>query len=148
MFDKIKAFAAVFKAGNKVADAVKGKQYALAINAVGTLALAAVSALHVFGFAQSFDLSPDAVASIVSGGVALLGLFNHGAAVATTDKIDIIGRSDVQPVAAAGQSPAEADSGKQAASADLQHNDSRDVSRATLRKPADEPVGFSDSFNG
>lgn len=148
MFEKIKAFSAVFKAGNKVADAVRAKQYALAINAVGTLAIAIVSALHVFGIAQQFNLSPDAVASIVSGGVALLGLFNHGAAVATTDKIDIIGRADVQRVGEAGAGTAPANQAEQAKADDVQPVDSRDVSRASRRVQTDDPVGFGDSFNG
>lgn len=98
MFEKFKETIAVFKAGESVADAVKAKQWTLAINASGTLIIILLQAAHAFGWLANFSISDEQINAITVGIASFIGVFNHGGAVISTDKISLTGRTAIQPM--------------------------------------------------
>lgn len=88
MFDKLSDFYNVFRAGQSVADAVGLKNKQMIGNAITVL----LGALVAVGKLYGIDLHLDDASLVTIGGfvTVLLGLFNVGTTVASTDKIGLL----------------------------------------------------------
>ena len=114
LFDKIGAAKNIFTAGDDVANAIKTKQWTLAINFMGTFLLVLMQAAHAFGYLDTYSVTQDQINSITGAGVVILGLFNHIGTVESTTKIDALGRAAVQPVSDTGAGTYDATLGAEA----------------------------------
>ncbi|MFZ6773018.1 hypothetical protein ACO0LB_09930 [Undibacterium sp. SXout7W] len=88
MFERLSSFYNVFRAGQSVADAVKLKNKQLILNALVALFSGVIGIGKIYGY--DFHLTPDDITHIAGVGAVLIGLFNAGATVASTDKIGIL----------------------------------------------------------
>jgi len=99
MFTKISALWRVFRAGESVADPVAWKRGQITVAMLTTLGGAVLALLQAFGV--EIQISADQLAAIAGGLLAVVGVFNHVTTVASTDKIDTLGRTGVQSMAEA-----------------------------------------------
>ena len=114
IFDKLGAAKNIFTAGDDLANAIKTKQWTLAINFVGTFLLVLMQAAHAFGYLAVYNITQDQVNAITGAGITILGLCNHVGAVESTDKINAIGRATVQPISGTGAGAYDATLGAEA----------------------------------
>lgn len=113
MFEKLSKGFAVFKAGEKVVEDVRLKRQQLGAS-IGALLIAGMALARAFGY--ELPLSDDQLMQLGGGLGVLLSLFNYGATVASTDKLDAVGRKAIQRVDPTDQQD-EATSGTAAAGA-------------------------------
>lgn len=92
MIEKLKALYAVFTAGQMVAHPVLWKKRQISAGMLAGLFGAVVALAKTFGY--SIPLTDDQLLQIGGACVALLGLFNGGVTVATTDKLGMSARAD------------------------------------------------------
>ena len=85
MLEKVSAFWRVFRAGEKVANPAAWKAGQMAANDVAALFAAGVALAAAFGV--RIDLTPEEMAAIGGGIVAVFGVVNRMLTTATTDKI-------------------------------------------------------------
>ncbi len=95
MFDKLKAFYSVFESGKMVANPVAWKKGQMTGGLVAALLGSLITLAKVFGY--DIHLNDEQLVQIGGAIVAVFGLFNAGATVATTTKIGM--QSAGQPVA-------------------------------------------------
>lgn len=88
MFDKLKNFYAVFRAGQSVADAWKLKNWQLVGSYVGTLIGTVVAIGRLYGY--NFYLTDEQLVTIGGFVTIVLSMLHGGAAVASTDKIGVL----------------------------------------------------------
>lgn len=91
MFEKFGALWRVFKAGEAVANPVAWKRGQITVNALAAFLAALVALLRAFGV--QLPITDEQVVAIATVALFLFGLFNHGATVASTDKVDALGRT-------------------------------------------------------
>lgn len=84
---KLLAFYRVFQAGQSVADPVLWKSRQITGSAIAMLLASLVALAKVFGY--EIPISDEALLQIGGAIIAVLGLFNSGITVASTDKIGL-----------------------------------------------------------
>lgn len=89
MFEKLRAFYSVFQAGKVVANPAAWKRGQMTGGLVAGLLGALIAFAKVFGY--DIPLSDEQLLQIGGAAVAVFGLFNAGATVATTDKLGLPG---------------------------------------------------------
>lgn len=92
MFEKLKKFYAVFTAGQSVVNAVRLKK----IQAAGGLLAGFLGALIAVAKTYGYDipLTDEQLFNIGGACIAIFGLFNAGATVASTDKLGLPNRGE------------------------------------------------------
>ena len=91
MFEKISAGWRVLKAGEAVADPVAWKRGQITVSALATCLAAAVGAAKAFN--EEGTLTEEQITAIATGVLAVVGVFNHFATAASTDKINGLGQT-------------------------------------------------------
>jgi len=87
MLDKLKAFYSLFTKGAAVANAIALKRGQVTAGMVSALLAAMVAVARIFG--ADLHVTDDQLLQIGGAVVIMLGLFNSGATVASTDKIGL-----------------------------------------------------------
>lgn len=87
MLDKLKAFYAVFTAGQQVADPVKWKKRQVTSGMLAAFLCAAVALAKTFGY--TLPLDDDQLLQISGALLSVLGVFNGAVTVASTTKIGL-----------------------------------------------------------
>lgn len=87
---KVSQMTEVFEAGKKVANPEFWKQRTVDVNVLLVLLSGIIGVLNMFDCSFcNLELTPEQLLGITTGITTIVGIFNAGATVATTDKIGI-----------------------------------------------------------
>lgn len=92
MWEKLKAFYNVFRAGESVANPEAWKKGQITGGILATFLGAVVAAAKVFGY--DLPLTDEQLAQIGGAVLAVFGLFNAGSTAASSDKVGILPKKD------------------------------------------------------
>lgn len=88
MFEKLKAFYNVFRAGESVANPAAWKKGQITTGILAAFLGAVVALAKAFGY--ELPLTDEQLAQIGGAVLAIVGLFNTGATAASSDKVGIV----------------------------------------------------------